>query len=133
MIKTDMPWNSCTRIALEYRIVTFGLSRIFYGIGWLRHLNQFFPNFDHCICVQFTVLKQIPSCAPLFVWGHILDLREDAHRFPTVMHPLQMMIIQGWIIRIQGRKNTFDREAAAHGAIVVVPFLERRQQIPDIL
>ena len=98
-----------------------------------------FPSYNavivrkHKNTLRYSVFEQIVSGAGLLFRRHILDLREDGHRFGAVMNVLQVVVVERRVVREERRQYAFDRETAAHGAVVVVPFLERRQQIPDIL
>ena len=63
---------------------------------------------------------------------HILNFGEDGHCLTTVMDTLKIVIVQLRIVREQCRQHALNGEAATHSAVIVIPGLERSQQILDI-
>ena len=94
---------------------------------------EFLPQFDHGVGIELAVFEQIVSGAGLLFRRHILDLREDGHRFGAVMNVLQVVVVERRVVREERRQYAFDRETAAHGAVVIPAGLKGDQKVDDVI
>ena len=69
---------------------------------------EFLPQFDHGVGIELAVFEQIVSGAGLLFRRHILDLREDGHRFGAVMNVLQVVVVERQVIGEKGWQHALD-------------------------